>query len=135
VTVLHATEPLTVKRDTVSGMYAVVDADGIRWASALAEADAERALARIRRDRIVPLIAEAIDASIGAWQRGEMTSPSEMDYVLDGDRILTAELPGYAGSTDEGREFLADEVYEDAGRRWVTSAALAAHIYDTLTAA
>jgi hypothetical protein len=86
------------------------------------------------RDEIVAEIAAAITHANAAWASGRMTSPSQLDYVLDADRILAARLPSYPGSTREGREYLADELYEDAGETWVSAEDLAAHIYDVMTA-
>jgi hypothetical protein len=86
------------------------------------------------RDQLVNEIAAAITKANDEWREGRMTSPSDLDYVIDADRILTERLPSYIGSTDAGREFLADEIYEDAGETYITAEDLAVHIYDVLTA-
>lgn len=86
------------------------------------------------RARLVALIAERIEHSLEEWRTGRMTSPDQRDYVEDGHRVLSENLPDYIGSTDEGREFLATELYEDAGETYVTVEDVAAHIFDVLTA-
>lgn len=46
-----------------------------------------------------------------AWERGEAASPSALDYVIVADRELASE-PNYVGSSEEGRQFVADVLYE-----------------------
>jgi hypothetical protein len=83
-------------------------------------------------DRLVPVMAAKIREANEAWQRGEMTSPSELDYVIDGDELLGRVLPDYIGSTPEGRDFIADELFEDAGKTWVEDVEVARAILERL---
>lgn len=86
------------------------------------------------REAIIKLIAADITAMNTEWEQGRAASPDQRDYVNGADRILAATLADYGGSTDEGREFLADEIFEDCGDTYVTATDIATFIYDTLTA-
>lgn len=87
------------------------------------------------RTEAITKIAAEIQHGLDEWMAGRMTSPDQRDFVEDGHRVLTDNFPGYIGSTEAGREFLADEIYEDAGETYVTVEDIAAHIFDVLTAA
>lgn len=87
-------------------------------------------------ERYVPAVEEAIRDCTATWERGETTSPDQRDYVNAAVRILDEFSPEYRaiGSTDEGLEFLADEIYEDSGQTYVTDEDLARHIVTVLLA-
>lgn len=86
-------------------------------------------------ERLVLEVAGAILDANEAWQRGEMTSPSELDFVLDADRILSRTFGDeYHGSTEEGRAFVADVIFEDAGEKWSDAASVAREILTQLLA-
>lgn len=86
------------------------------------------------RDEIVAEIAAAIKKSVRLWEEGRCTSPSERDYVIDAREILERRVPLFHGTTEEGEEFVADQIYEDAGEKYVTAEDLAEFLYDQLTA-
>jgi hypothetical protein len=85
-------------------------------------------------ERMQDELTARIAAALREWETGRSTSPSTLDYVIDADRVLTAHLPDYIGSTDEGREFVADALYEDAGETYVTVEDIARHLVEVLTA-
>lgn len=86
-----------------------------------------------RRKVLVRQIASGIEACQRDWERGAATSPDARDYVRLGVRVVEQEA-WFAGTTEEGEEFLADEIAEDQGERWSTAEDLAGHIYDVLAA-
>jgi antitoxin component of MazEF toxin-antitoxin module len=85
------------------------------------------------REKIISEIATAIREANAMWERGEMTSPSQRDYVIDARKILSR-YPDFPGTTEEGEEFVADVLYEDAGEKYVTDIDIATYLYEALTA-
>lgn len=61
---------------------------------------------------LISRIATELEESNAKWERGEAASPSELDFVLIADRLLTERHPLYIGSTPEGREFVADVIHD-----------------------
>jgi hypothetical protein len=85
------------------------------------------------RDEIIGRIEAAIVAANMEWQSGRMTSPSELDYVIDARKIM-GEYEGFIGVTCEGENFVADVLSEDAGETYVTERDVAVFLYDQLSA-
>jgi len=57
-------------------------------------------------------IALAMEAANEDWEKGFAVSPDQMDMVRIADLLLMERYDGYPGSTPEGRQFLADDLYE-----------------------
>ena len=87
-----------------------------------------------RVEALTVILAGEILLMAADWAEGRNASPDQMDWVRAGDKLLAREYPGYIGSTEEGREFLASELFEDSGEKYVTEVDLAAHIIEVLTA-
>jgi len=124
----HANVPLTTVLEP--GTFAVEDGNGKtlgRWA--VSDDSYPSTL-----QALTAMLAGEIRLMSAQWAEGRATSPSEMDWVRAGDELLNRWAANYPGSTEEGREFLADEIFEDAGTTYVTAEDLAAHIMEVLTA-
>jgi len=57
-------------------------------------------------------IAMTLEASNLEWEQTGI-SPSPLDFVRMADLLLMEKYEGYGGSTPEGRDFLADSLYEE----------------------
>lgn len=98
------------------------------------EDEAREFVAAANREILVPLIKEAIEQSVEAWQSGQGASPAPLDYVLDARAILARNLgTEFTDLPDESSEAIADMLDEDAGERYASVEAVAGFIYDELT--
>jgi hypothetical protein len=88
----------------------------------------EREAFRAEDAEIIAEIAEAIKENCATWERGESASPSDLDHVLAADRILARRRTDYPGSTPEGREFVADVMWDEANRKGYGPEEYAAHV-------
>lgn len=81
-------------------------------------------------------IGKGIRAMLDEWRAGESCSPSELDYVLLADEVLTRSVPSYIGSVPEGREFVADVLAETMadGHSLLRYSAMAGWLVTFLTA-
>ncbi len=87
-----------------------------------------------KRTALIGSVAAAIQRSLTEWEEGRMTSPSQLDYVIDARNVLHRDLPDFIGTTPEGEEFVAGVLFEDCGEKYVTVEDIAAFLVDELTA-
>lgn len=99
-----------------------------RWFAYAHGCQVEEPQQQATMETVIAEVAAAIEENCATWERGESCSPSDLDHVLAADRILARRRTDYPGSTPDGREFVADVMWQEANEKGYGPEEYAAHV-------